>query len=152
MHPSLAALVALCDGEARVDRSRRLARHLSKCQRCCDRLRRIRSEKDQLSASDAMPAIDSWESLAGLLSAIACWRRNPAGPGASELKSRLRWQIEKYLGSPAVLVVDRPGMPAKELLGKTSEILDVFLGPAAAEAVRDEMLGGLGSARREAFL
>jgi len=99
-----------------------------------------------------MPAIDSWESLAGLLSAIACWRRNPAGPGASELKSRLRWQIEKYLGSPAVLVVDRPGMPAKELLGKTSEILDVFLGPAAAEAVRDEMLGGLGSARREAFL
>jgi hypothetical protein len=99
-----------------------------------------------------MPAIDSRESLAGVLSAIACWRRNPAGPGASELKSRVRLQIETYLGSPAVLVVDRPGMPAEELLGKVSEVLDVFLGPVAAEAVRDDVLGGLGSARREAFL
>jgi hypothetical protein len=99
-----------------------------------------------------MPAIDSRESLAGVLSAIACWRRKPGGPGASELKSRLRWQIETYLGSPAVLVMDRPGMPAEELLAKASEILDVFLGPSAAEAVIDDVLDGLGSARREAFL
>jgi hypothetical protein len=103
-------------------------------------------------AGDAAPAIDSRESLAGVLSAIACWRRDPAGPAASELKSRLRWQIETYLGGPAVLVVDRPGMAAEELLGKAGEILDVFLGPAAAEAVRDDVLGGLGSAGREAFL
>jgi hypothetical protein len=99
-----------------------------------------------------MPAIDNRKSLAGVLSAIACWRKNPAGPGASELKSRLQWQIETYLGSPAVLVVDRPDMPAEELLGKASEILGVFLGPAAAEAVRDDVLGGLGSATKEAFL
>jgi hypothetical protein len=41
-------------------------------------------------------------------------------------------------------------MPAEELLGRASEILDVFLGPAAAEAVRDEVLGGLDCIRSEA--
>jgi hypothetical protein len=34
-------------------------------------------------------------------------------------------------------------MPAEEMLGRTSEILDVFLGPAAAEAVRDDVFRGL---------
>jgi hypothetical protein len=66
------------------------------------------------------------------------------------LRSRLRWQIETYFGSSAVAVVERPGMPAEELLGRASEILDVFLGPAAAEAVRDEVLGGLDCIRSEA--
>jgi hypothetical protein len=41
-------------------------------------------------------------------------------------------------------------MPAEELLGQASAIFEVFLGPAAAEAARDDVLGGLDSARWEA--
>ena len=150
MHPSPAALLAFCDGEAGAGRSRRTANHLAKCERCRYQLRRIRSEKDELSADAAMAAMDSRQGLAGVLSAIADWRSSPASAGASELRSRLRWQIETYFGSAAVSVVERPGMPAEELLGKASAMLDVFLGPAAAEAARDDVLGGLDSARWEA--
>jgi anti-sigma factor RsiW len=149
MHPNLASLLAFCDGEAGADRSLRIARHLSQCEGCSNQLRRIRSEKDELSAGAAMPVMESRQGLAGVLSAIENWRRNPGGVGASELRSRLRWQIEAYFGSPAVLAVERPGIPAEEMLGKTSELLDVFLGPAAAEAVREDVLSGLDSARRE---
>jgi hypothetical protein len=59
------------------------------------------------------------------------------------LKNRLRWQVETYFGSPALLVVERPGIGAEELLGRTGEMLDVFLGPNAAEAVRDDVFRGL---------
>jgi anti-sigma factor RsiW len=148
MHPNIAALVAFCDGEAAANRSRRIARHLSGCGKCSSELRRIRSEKDELSAGPAMPVMDTRKGLAGVMAAVANWR---TGAAACELRARLREQIETYFGSHAILVVDRPGMPAEELLGKAGEILDVFLGPAAAEAVRDDVLGGLGS-RREAFL
>jgi hypothetical protein len=61
----------------------------------------------------------------------------------------LREQIETCFGSRAIQVVERPGMPAEELLGRTSEILDVFLGPAAAESVKDHALSGLASASSE---
>jgi len=150
MHPSLAALIAFCDGEAGTARSRRIAKHLSKCERCRNHQWRIRSEKDELSAGLAVPSIDHPEGLAGLLSAIAIWQQSPAAPGAAELKSRLRWQIETYFGSAAVAVVERPGMPAEEMLGRASEVLDVFLGPSAAEAVRDDTLRGLAFVRAEA--
>jgi hypothetical protein len=74
---------------------------------------------------------------------MATWQQGRNGAAASELKGRLRWQIETYFGSPALSVVERPGMRPEELLGKAGEILDVFLGPDAAEAVRDDVFRGL---------
>jgi anti-sigma factor RsiW len=150
MHPSLAGLVAFCDGEAGAIRSRRIARHLAKCDRCGDRLRRIGNQKDELLAASRMPPGDCRQGLAGLLAAIADWRRSPDGERASDLRSRLRRQIETYFGSPAVTAMERPGMPAEELLGKASEVFEVFLGPAAAEAVKDDVLSRLDGGRWEA--
>lgn len=149
MHPSLAALVAFCDGEAGPVRTRRISGHLAKCKRCGNQLRRIRSEKGDLSAGAWMPAPDTRQSLAGVLSAIADWRRSPNSVRATELKSRLQLQIETYFGSPAVSVVERPGMPAEEFLGRANAMLEAFLGPAAAEAVRDDVLDELDSIRSE---
>jgi hypothetical protein len=51
--------------------------------------------------------------------------------------------METYFGSPAVRVVESPGIRAEELLGKASEMLDAFLGPGAAQAVTDDCLSGL---------
>jgi hypothetical protein len=87
--------------------------------------------------------VDTLPDLAGVLSAIAAWRENRAGEAASELRSRLQWQIETYLGFPAVAVLERPGVRAEELLGRTGEILEVFLGPNAAQAVTDDVFRGL---------
>jgi anti-sigma factor RsiW len=142
MHTRNAALVAFRDAETGAYRSRRIARHLAKCERCRDRLRRIENEKEELSAGAMAPAIDRPHGSAGVRSAIATWQ-NGQSWATSELKNRLRWQLETYFGSPVLLVVDRPGMRAEELLGRTSEMLDVFLGPNAAEAVRDDCLSGL---------
>jgi hypothetical protein len=36
--------------------------------------------------------------------------------------------------------MERPGIRAEELLGKASEMLEVFLGASAAEAVRDDAI------------
>jgi hypothetical protein len=146
MHTRSAALIAFCDAETGAYRSRRIARHLAKCEGCRDQLRRIEKEKEELSAGAMAPVIDGLEGLAGVLSAIATWQGGQSC-AATELKSRLRWQLETYFGSPALLVVDRPGIRPEELLGRTSEILDVFLGQSAAEAVRDDVLSGLGFAR-----
>ena len=143
MHPRGGTLVAFCDAEGGADRNRRIAKHLSKCEKCRNQLRRIRSEKDKLSAGAAIPAMDSKRGLAGMLSAITAWQGSPTSVAASELKGRLRRQIETYFGSPAVLTVERPGIRAEELLGKASQILEVFLGPNAAEAVRDDVFRGL---------
>src|ERR1039457_6469182 len=129
MHIRSAALVAFCDAETGAYRSRRIARHLAKCERCRDRLQRIEREKEELSAGTVAPAIATWQDGQS-------W-------ATFELKNRLRWQLETYFGSPALLVVDRPGVRVEELLGRTSEMLDVFLGPNAAEAVRDDCLSGL---------
>jgi len=143
MHPRSATLVAFCDAEAGAGRSRRVAKHLSKCEKCRDQLRRTQGEKGALSAGAAASAMDGKQGLAEVLSAIAVWRGSHTSGAASELKRRLRCQIETYFGSPAVLVVERPDIRAEELLGRASEILEVFLGPNAAEAVRDDVLRGL---------
>ena len=142
MHTRSTALVAFCDAETGAYRSRRIARHLAKCDRCRDQLRRIEREKEELSAGAMAPAIDSPEGLAGVRSAMATWQdgRSWAAP---ELKNRLRWQLETFFGAPALLAVERPEMRAEEFLGRTGEMLDVFLGPDAAEAVRDDCLSGL---------
>ena len=145
MHTRSAALIAFCDAETGAFRSRRIAGHLAKCETCRDHLRRIEREKEELSAGAMAPAIDSPQGLAGVRSAIATWQDGRSW-AASELMNRLRWQLETYFGAPALLVVERPGIPAEELLGRTSEMLDVFLGPNAAEAVRDDCLSGLGFA------
>ena len=142
MHTRSAALVAFCDAETGDYRSRRIARHLAKCERCRDQLRRIEREKEELSAGALPPAIDSLPGLAGVRSAIATWQDGQSW-ATSVLQNRLRWQVETYFGSPALLVVECPGIRAEELLGRTSEMLDVFLGPNAAEAVRDDCLSGL---------
>jgi hypothetical protein len=143
MHPRRATLLAFCDGEAGADRSRRIAKHLSKCKKCHGQLRRIHGEKEELSAGSAAPPMDGRQDLAGVLSAMAAWREDRAGEAASELRNRLQWQIETYFGFPAVSVVERPGIRAEELLGKASEILDVFLGPNAAQAVTEDVFRGL---------
>jgi hypothetical protein len=106
-------------------------------------MQRIQAEKEILSAGDDRPPTDTHIGLGGVLSAMAAWQGNPSNVAASELRSRLRWQIQTYLGSPAVFVVERPGIRAEELLGKAGEILEVFLGPDAADAVRDDVLRGL---------
>jgi hypothetical protein len=145
MHIRSAALVAFCDAESGAFRSRRIAGHLAKCGACREQLRRIEREKEELSASAMAPAIDSPEGLAGVRSAMATWQDGESW-ATSELQNRLRRQLETYFGAPALLVVERPEMRAEELLGRTSELLDVFLGPNAAEAVRDDCLRGLGFA------
>jgi len=143
-------LVAFCDGEAGTDRSRRIAKHLVKCEDCLEQVRRIRSEKSELSgAGSGMPAVDTRQGLAGLLSDIDRWQRDPASAGALQLRRSLRSQIETYFGSSALSLVELPSMPAEELLGRASEMLDVFLGQTAAEAVKDEVFAGLGHARSE---
>lgn len=140
MHPRTASLVAFCDAEAGADRGRRIAAHLSKCEACSEQVRRIRGEKDDLAARAAAPAEDSREDLDGVLSAMTAWREGRASEVASELKNRLRDRVETYFGSPAILVVERPGISAEELLGRAGEMFEVFLGPEAAEAVRDDVL------------
>ncbi|MEI9975364.1 MAG: hypothetical protein WDO73_26845 [Ignavibacteriota bacterium] len=152
MHPDLASLVAFCDGEDGQDRGRGIERHLAKCERCREQFTRIRSEKAGLSAAGhGMPAIDTRHGLAALQSDMDRWRRDPAASGASQLRCRLRSQIETYLGTSAGSVLERTGMPAEELLGKTSELLAVFLGQAAAEAVEDEVFAGFVHARSEGW-
>ena len=148
MHPRRAALLALEDGEAGAGPGRRIAKHLARCQTCRLEMRRIQREKNVL-APDPATESETRQGLAGVLSAIADWRRNSTG--AAELKSRLRTQIETYFGSSALLTVERSGMPAEELLGKTNEMLDVFLGQPAAEAIAEDVLNGLGCTRSEAL-
>jgi hypothetical protein len=143
MHPKTAALIAFCDAEAGEAQSRRIAGHLAGCEACREQVRRIRSENEDLAACAAAQAPDSGQGLAGVRSAMAAWREGRAEGAASELKSRLRSQVATYFGSPAILVVDRPGIPAEELLGRTGEMFDVFLGPEAAEAVTDDVFRGL---------
>lgn len=146
MHPNLATLIAFCDGEAGAGR-RRIEKHLAKCQSCRAEMLSIQREKEQLAKRSAMPEIAGPPNLAGVLPAIARWRRNPAG--AVALRRRLRWQIETYFGSSALLVVERSGMPVEELLGTTGEMLAVFLGQTAAETVTGEVLSGLECAGSE---
>jgi len=143
MHPSNARLLAYCDAEAGAEQSRRIAGHLSRCEKCRGRVREIRGEKDELSASAASEAPATPPGLAAVLSAMEAWRKGRAGGLASELKRRVRSEIETYFGSPAILVIERPGARAEELLGRASGMFEVFLGPDAADAVREDVLRGL---------
>jgi hypothetical protein len=144
MHPSSAGLIAFCDAEAGSVRRRLIARHLSKCENCRDELRRIQTEKDHLSMSETPPAGgDLQPALAALRSSMAAWREGRTVVLASEVKSRVRAQLETYLGAPAVPLIERPGMRAEELLANAGEMLDALLGPKAAAAVRDDVLSGL---------
>jgi hypothetical protein len=151
MHPSRAGLVAFCDAQAGAARSRRVARHLSQCENCRGELRRIQKEKDELSKTGISGAAEDLAAgLAELRSSMAAWRDGRTEVLASDVKSRVRAQLEVYLGSPAVSLMERPGMRAEELLANAGEVLHVLLGPAAAEAVQDDVLGGLHCARRAA--
>jgi hypothetical protein len=133
-------LIAFCDGEGDARRGRQIARHLSKCGKCSEQAQRIQAEKKMLSASDGGTAADGGRGLNGVLSAIAAWKDGRTSMAASEMRDRLRQQIQTYFGSPTVRVVDRPGMRAEELLGKANEMLEVFLGTNAAEVVIDDVV------------
>ena len=139
MHPRTATLIAFCDGEVGEEQSRRIDRHLSTCEACREQVRRIRAESQDLAACAAPREPDDAQDLAGVRTAMAAWKEGRAERVATELKSRLRRQVETYFGSPAILVVDRPGTTPEQLLGRTGEIFDVFLGPEGAEAVRDDV-------------
>jgi hypothetical protein len=144
MHPGSAALLSFCDAEGGTLRNRRVVKHLSRCQKCRSDLRRIQNEKEELSAGAATPARDGESGLAGVLSAMAAWQDGRIGVAASsQLRSRLRSQIETYFGFPAVSVLERSAIRPEQLFGKASEILNVFLGPDAGEAVSDDILRGL---------
>jgi hypothetical protein len=149
MHLRSATLIAFCDAEAGANRSRRTANHLSKCERCRHELRRIQIEKDQLSVYPAPAELDRKLGLAGVLSAITAWQTGKTSAAASEVKNRLRWQMETFFGSPASVMVEHPDIRTEELLGKVREMLDVFLGPTAAEAVIDDVLRGVDCVGRE---
>ena len=117
MHPRMAALIAFCDAEGGANRSRRIERHLAKCEKCRKQTERIHAEKDMLSAGDVRPAMDTRRGLDAVLSAMAAWRGDRATMAASELTNRLRWQIQIYFGFPAARGMERPGIRAEELLG-----------------------------------
>jgi anti-sigma factor RsiW len=136
-------LIAYCDAETGADRGGRIARHLAECQECHERLRRIRGEKEELSAGAAAPVCDPARDWDAVLAAMAAWREGRDGGAASELTSRLQWQLEKYFGAPATRMLRRPGVRAEELLGEANAMMEAFLGPQAAEAVRDDCLRGL---------
>jgi len=140
MHPRRATLIAFCDSEVGASGSLRIASHLAKCDKCRNQTQRIQAEKQMLSAGDGRPAIDTRNGLDGVLSAVAAWQGDRATMAASELTNRLRWQIQTYFGFPTARRMERPGIRAEELLGKASEMLEVFLGASAAEAVRDDAI------------
>ncbi len=148
MHLRSAALIAYCDGEAAAKRSRRATSHLLKCERCRHELQRIEIEKNELSANGATPKLDGRQGLVGVLSAIAAWQAGTTS-AASEVKNRLHGQMETFFGSPAAQMVERPDIRAEELLGKVREMLDIFLGPGAAEAAIDDVLRGVDCVGRE---
>ena len=151
MHPRITTLIAYGDGETGAERSRRIAKHLSKCEKCHEELRRIEREKDELSVRETGDARgDLQPDLAGLLTSVAAWREGRTAVLASNVMSRVRWQLEVYLGSAAASHLERPDMRAGELLAKTGEVLEAFLGPAAADAVREDVLAGLECARAAA--
>jgi hypothetical protein len=143
MHPSRASLIAFCDAEAGTASSRRIASHLAKCGRCREQLERIKREKDDLAAGVAVPAVEGRQDLAALRAAIAAWREGRNGAAAAELRARLRGQLETYFGARAAAVADCPDIREEELFGKASEMIEIFLGPGAAEAARDDIFRGV---------
>ena len=147
MHPSRSSLLAYCDGEGRKAARRRLAEHLASCPGCLEGLRSVQRERMELSAGCTQPGNAAVPAkVDGLLAAIARWRSDVTG--AAALRRRVRSQIENYFGSQALLVVEDGTMSAEQLLGKTNELLNVFLGQPAAESIQDEMVGGMDSAWR----
>jgi hypothetical protein len=143
MHPRHTTLLAFCDAEGGAGRTRRIAGHVAKCEKCRRAVEQIRSERAELLARAAVPAIDGGQGLAGVMAAITAWQEGRTGAAASELRARLRSQLETYFGTPAALAAQRPELRAEEMFNRASEMLEVFLGPEAAEAVRDDVFRGL---------
>jgi hypothetical protein len=112
-------------------------------------LLRIQNEKERLSVDAATLKLDRERGLAGVLSAISAWRTGKTSAAASAVKNRLLGQLEMFFGSSAAMMVERTGIRTEELLGKGREMLDVFLGPSAAEAVIDDVLRGVDCVGRE---
>ena len=143
MHPSRAVLIAFCDAEAGRSRGRRIARHVTACARCGEELRRIEREKDELARRAAPPKMDAGPDLAAVRAAVAAWQQGQYGEAAAELKARMQYQIETYFGSRTAAAMAGPRVRAEEMAGNAGEMLDVFLGPDAADAVRDRVFSGI---------
>ena len=108
----------------------------------------MQRERAELSAAslNSERRIDRQPSVSELLSAMAQWRSNSAVPAM--LRRRIQAQIETYFGSQALPVVEAGDMTAEQLLVRTNELLNIFLGQTAAESVQDETVRGLDTAWR----
>jgi len=78
---------------------------------------------------------------------MGAWRQGRTFGLSSEIRRRAHSQIEFYLGTPAVSLVEQAGTRAEDSLARATQILETLLGPEAAEAVRDRVLSGLECAR-----
>jgi anti-sigma factor RsiW len=143
MHPKFAGLVAYCDGNTGTLRSRWIAAHIIRCARCRAEVQRIRDEKEFLARSTG--GIDMRQGLARVLSSAAAWRDDHGRAAQAELKDCVRSQIELYFGARAISVVEKPDVPAEQLLARSCEVIGAFLGTDAAAAVRDDVLLAMGS-------
>ena len=75
---------------------------------------------------------------------MAAWQGDRTTAGGVRIDEAGCGGKSRHILDPRPLVVvERPGIRAEELLGKASEILEVFLGANAAEAVKDDVLRGL---------
>jgi len=143
MHPSRARLIAFCDAEAGDAAKRRIAAHVAKCAVCREQLDRIQREKVELAAGLATPPAEGHQNLPALLTAIAAWREGRNTAAANELRARLRAQLDMYLGARAAAAAGCRDIREEELFGRTCEMMETFLGPGAAEALRDEIFRGV---------
>ena len=146
MHPDLEALVEFCDATGRTAPSRLIASHVAKCASCTAEVIRIQRSAVELTGG-TVPNDDHRKGFAAVQAAMTRWRTHRAA--SVELRQRLHERIETYFGSAAISVLDDGGMSVEELLAKTSAMLDVFLGEASAESVKDDILAGLRSAEAQ---
>lgn len=140
MHPETTTLIAFADSETGALRGGLIARHIHKCEKCRLELDHIRREKVDLAALGSQPAADVKRGLAEVLLAAGWWREAQAKAAPPELKRRVRSKIEAFFGSGAAARVAQPDLRTDELLESVLNMVSVFLGQDAAEAVMDDLV------------
>jgi hypothetical protein len=143
MHPETTTLIAFSDSETGSLRGGLIARHIHNCEKCRLELEHIRREKEDLAALGSQPAADVKRGLAEVLSAAAGWREVQAKAAPPELKRRARSKLDAFFGSGTAALVARPDLRTNELLESVLNMVSVFLGQDAAEAVMDDLVGEL---------
>jgi hypothetical protein len=114
-------------------------------------MQRIEDEKRALSlqAMDLAPDPPQPD-MKGLFSSMSAWSQGQTAGLEARIQHRVREQLDIYLGSQAISLLERPELPTAELLARSGEVLETLLGPMAGDAVRDEMLSGMNCARAAA--